>query len=200
MLYFPEHVVTESCCSTDKLQGLYRTEGRFLLVTARAMMLPIQRDSKWIHTDECVPHPFTLAKQKINQMPIWMKVFVVGSATALRNSVLVLFWLRQLWYGSLKGVRGEERKGNGSTLFFYIPRKLFPSGKMHKLPRYFLTEALCSQHSLEASGCSEVDFVAFWVQLPWNSLEAGEQAWQFPGIFILVCLFFKEVFFVISRK
>lgn len=78
--------------------------------------------------------PSRWLSRKTHQMHICVKQFVVGSTTALRNPMLILVGVRQLWCGMLKGMRGEERKEKGNTFFFCHPCKLFCNGKMHKLP------------------------------------------------------------------
>lgn len=94
------------------------------------------------------------------------------SDTALRSSVLVLFGVRDLQYGLLKA--REKRESKIKTLFFfYHAWKLFCSEKMNKLLNtnsYVLSETLLSHHLLESSGCFEMEFVVFKVQLPWKSL------------------------------
>lgn len=61
-----------------------------------------------------------------------------------------------------------------TLFFFYHAWKLFCSGKMNKKRNstntYILSETLLSCHLLESSGCFEMEFVVFKVQLPWKSL------------------------------
>lgn len=119
---FPEDVVTESCSSTGdshELQGLYRTEARIRLVTARVIMLPTQCNSKWGPWDERTPRPSPLGKQNNSLNAHMHETLCCRKRNSSKEPSPV--GVRQFWYRISKAWEVRRREKGKWKHFFLVP-------------------------------------------------------------------------------
>lgn len=98
----------------------------------------------------------------------------VESDTALRNSSAGPVWSQRVVICVIE--RNERREKVKWKHFFLFPcletiLQWKNQQKVNSTNTYVLSETFLSCHLLESSGCFEMKFVVFKVQLPWKSLQ-----------------------------